>query len=144
MTYKDTRSALIEHLLAELGEPGPLPPIMYDNAAFEAPNGLWLRVAFMPVENRVATLSGHGQDEASGMLQISVNVPMEYGTGEVYDMVDKINAIFDAGAVLPYDNGTTEGYVFSDGAYASPAITLESFYSVPITIDWRSRRTRNQ
>ncbi|WP_339622270.1 phage tail terminator-like protein [uncultured Salinibacterium sp.] len=144
MTLKDSRSALIQHLLTELGTPGPLPSIMYDNVAFEAPNEIWLRVSFQPVENRVATLSGHGQDEASGFLQVSVQVPMEYGSGEAYEMVDKIIAAFDAGAILPYDNGTTQGYVFSDGANASPAITFESFYSIPVTVDWRSRRTRNQ
>ena len=144
MNLKDSRSALIDHLITELTTPGPLPPIMYDNAAFEAPNALWLRVAYQPVDNRVATLSGSGQDEASGFLQVSVNVPMEQGSGEAYEMVDKIVAAFDAGASLPYDNGSEIGYVFSDGANASPAVTFESYYSVPVTIDWRSRRTRNQ
>ncbi len=128
---------MVEHALDGVAKNYPL---LHDNYTLDNTAQTWLSIAFMPVGNKRATAGSFGDDEASGMLQITIHTLQGAGTAESLDLASDIVAEFEAGQTLTHDKTV----VMLDGAVVNTSAFTENSnaYITPITIDWRARRQR--
>lgn len=113
--------------------------IAYDNADFDPTNkDAWLSTSFIPVVRATETKDTTGNVD-SGLFQVDVFVPLNDATGNTkrynlraLEIVNDILVAFADNTKLNF--GGAE--VFIGGSEFTAPLTSESWYQVPITINY--------
>jgi hypothetical protein len=128
IAYDDVRAALDGRLLAYQSE-----NVASENTKYTPVEGVgYLQSFLLPAEPTQATVGASGIDRVSGIYQIDVAEPKDFGSGAVMRKVDAIIAQFARGLSVT-SNGVT---LTIQRSWPSPAITRDSFIVVPISVLW--------
>lgn len=126
--FNDIQMAFENHLQSMVG----VPDIAYPNDGYEPAQGSeYVEAHKMPIASEQASLGASGKDRNFGIFQITVKIPK--GDGESL-LSDQIADQFKRGTVLT-KNGTITRVV---SVSVSQGFSSEAWYSVPITISFRS------
>lgn len=112
----------------------------YENANFTPVEGTpWAQVFFLPDQPKAVTLSGTGEDEHTGILQINLNYPQGAGAGAAADKADAIREYFEAGARFAFES--QEVLVLSSGRAGGR--NDEGWFILPVSINFMARTARS-
>lgn len=115
-------------------------PVKYENAGgFVKPTSSpWAAVHYMPNVPDPVTAGTYGYDEASGLLQIDINVPLNAGTKQSRDLVDKIVNLFPSGHDLMYN----DAWVRPRRVGRTQGREVDGWWRVSVTVYWYTRLQR--
>lgn len=92
----------------------------------------WSRFTLLPAPARQFSLGVDGYDEIRGIAQVGLFYPINSGVAVVNEMADTVIAAFPRGTRLT--DGTTTVAIYI--AYRGPALPLEQYLQVPISIEF--------
>jgi len=122
--FREVTSAL-DQRIASLPD---APPIAFQNVNFTPPEGLYLTVMNMPADGIMYNFNR--AQNTPGVYRINVYAPANKGPAEAEDMADKIAEHFRAvSEPIPQ--------LFIEEINFSPAVSTDSEYLLPISINWR-------
>lgn len=114
-------------------------PVQWPNMAVVPPSdGPWASFDILPSEPRVATLGVRGEDEFTGVAQITLNYPLQKGTKEINAAYETLRAFFVAGKFLTFED--TSVTVLQCGI--TPPRKSDSTLKCFVSVYWRARIQR--
>ena len=122
--FREVTSAL-DQIIASLPD---APPIAFPNVNFTPPDGLYLAVMNMPADGIMYNMNR--AQNTPGVYRINVYAPANKGPAEAENMADSIAAHFRASSE-PIPN------LFIEEINFSPAVSTDSEYLLPISVNWR-------
>lgn len=130
---KDINTALSVRL-AEFQTSGE-PPIAYENAAFTPVDGvLYLLETFVPNIKDQLGLGNSSADDYEGFYQVTVNDSRSNRRFTAQEQARLLMLHFSRGSQYTFNSVK----VIITSARVSQGVTSEGWYSVPVTIEWRS------
>jgi hypothetical protein len=137
MSVEKTRSALVTAYLAAVG--GSL-PTQYDNVNFSPPSkAKWSSVHFAPNVPAPVTCGPDGEDELTGIFQVTCCCPAGKGEAEANTILSLLINKFKTGA--KFSHSGQEVMVTSAGR--APGFSAQEWYKVPFTVFFLARYQRN-
>jgi hypothetical protein len=113
--------------------------VEWENVAFTPPAALsWFSVAFMPVEENVATLGPQGSDLAQGLFQVTLSCPLGIGESNTRQTINELRACYKPGNLI---NGGQVVTVLS--RTRANARIKNNFFTIPFTVRWKAQLIRN-
>lgn len=114
-------------------------PWASENRAYAPAAGTaWAEVFILPNQPSVASLGGGGLDAHDGIMQINLNYPAGDGAAAAKQKATTIRAYFYAGRIVSYGGQDVE--IVSCGR--GPGRNVDSWFRVPVTVQWRAWTTR--
>lgn len=107
-------------------------PTAYENVGFDKPSTAWASVFHLPDPPEMYSLSEDGFDEATGILQVDINVPADSGTAVANGHFDTLRAHYKAGA--RFTSGGQQVVILRCGK--SQGRVIDGFYRISISIYW--------
>ena len=101
--------------------------------------GVWVAIHNIPVSSLPVTIGPHGEDEHIGIIQVDINQRKGSGSGDIFDIVDRIAGIFTNGTHVHY----TGGLCRVKSSSLTPAREFGGWYRVSLSITYYSRTSRN-
>jgi hypothetical protein len=101
-------------------------------------DGLWVQFDIIHAGAEPVTLGENGEDEAQGILQLTINRMTNEGVGLLYQMADAFKALFVAGK--RFTDGTTEVVVTSFGI--TPLSLQDKHFQLAVEVGWYARMNR--
>lgn len=115
--------------------------IGWENRVFESiGKDPWASVFYRPNTPEARTIGPGGSDQATGFIQIDLNVPPGQGEGLLIDWEEKARIYFHPGRFFVY--GGQSVLVVSSGM--SEGRHVENFYRKSITVSFRGHLKRNE
>lgn len=115
-------------------------PTAYENDKFEPPSDVaWCHLYVIPASTVPATLGLGGEDEHTGIFQITFYVPLNTGDSDLLAALDGIEALYYAGKKTTYLGQE----VLFTGVSRSPAREVGGWYAVDVSISYYARDTRS-
>jgi hypothetical protein len=113
--------------------------IAWPNVEFTPPNtNPYVEVALLSNPSSVATLGRGGEDNQTGVLQLSLYYPLQTGDGALYQAYQLLSDFFTAGVSLAYEG--QEVWIESSGM--SPPSKKDSRFVTYVSIYWTARTNR--
>jgi len=122
--FREVTSALDQRIFAMQDAP----PIAFPNVNFDPPEGLYLVVMNMPADGIMYNFNR--AQNTPGVYRVNIYAPANKGPAEAENMADKIaNHFRDDNEPIPH--------LFIEEINFSPAVSTESEYLLPISVNWR-------
>lgn len=142
MSAHQTRAALVQALVAL--EPVALAVqegrFEQENVQFTPPaQGSWYSVAFMPNPGVAIECGSAGEDEITGVFQVTASIPRGQGEAAGNTMLAPVEALFKLGTHFTYEGQD----VLVTSAGRGPGFVSEQAYSIPFSVFFEARYPRN-
>lgn len=137
MSVENIQQALIQRLVAGMPMVNPN-QFAWENKVFTPPQGtFWIQSFFMPVKERIATLSPEGFDESDGLFQVDLNYPTGVGEANLRKTINFLRACFIPGKVSYSGQVVT---ILSRSRTGGKVVN--GFFKVIFTVRWRAQIAR--
>lgn len=115
-------------------------PTAYTNADFDNTSAeVWCSIYVIPASTSPATLGLGGEDEHTGIFQISLFVPLDTGDKLILQALDGIENLYYAGKKTTYSGQEILFTAVERGAGRE----VDGWYSVDVSINYYARDTRS-
>jgi hypothetical protein len=114
--------------------------VQSENRKFESPStGLpWASLNFSDLSITLASNGAGGQDRVDGFMQVDLNYPLDEGVGDISDMADQVQELFQSGSYFTHSGqGVT---VLSSGR--SAARRVDGLLRLSITVRYYAHYNR--
>lgn len=133
MSRSIVRSLINSHVSSIVG----LPPLQLENTANVGVTGQpFSRLTLIPSATRQVSVGAHGKDMAVGLAQLDLFFPKDLGTAGPDALADIVIAAFPRGLTL-FDLEKNV-YVHFKTPSLRTGYLFESFYCLPVTVEWSS------
>ena len=132
----EIRQALVDRLwAASPGAAVPVTSVSWENEAFTPTVGTrWYRATFLPGMSEAAAIGTASANRHIGLFQIDVIEPKDSGDMTGQTEAERIIACYKRGTVIAYNSVN----VRCERAYRLPANQEESFYVIPVIVEYRA------
>jgi len=131
MIYETITAILIKHISTLSG----IPEHQKENKRHVGKTATpFIRSTMLPAQPEVLTLGNTGITMYQGLLQVDCFIGQDKGQSSALQAADSIMALFPEGLQLTEDGVTVEIVM----SYARTAYQLETFYGIPVLIQWKS------
>lgn len=97
MSKQKIRSAAIEIAKTRILAHKADAKISWPNVSFTPPQGIWFEVFYSEISDRGITCGLGGENEVEGIIQITVNVPLDSGEKATMDALNALESWFTPG-----------------------------------------------
>lgn len=131
--YDDIKASLFKVIEDNASD---LPEVAWPNKPYHPVSGTpWIKPTIMFAEPRQAELGEDGMNYLSGILQVSIFIPLNVdGDGDAADIAAKLIGYFKRGTKLT----SSATPVICERAWPSAVIEEDDWYHVPVSVAWYS------